>query len=99
MRCLSRLIHCAAPKEEDLAALTNVCNPATFGVDNKDVLDESYRKAGNLDANNFMWRFHPELSEFKRKVQKNLLPYHQEDRGIVFELYKLNVYGTSICFH
>ena len=64
---------------------------------NKDVLDESYRKAGKLDANRFMCKL--SLSDMKRIVQKGLLPYNQEDREIALELYKLNVYGLSINFY
>ncbi|KAL9124866.1 MAG: hypothetical protein Q9217_005855, partial [Psora testacea] len=35
------------------------CQPATFGRDGEDVLDESYRKAGKLDANRFCTSFDP----------------------------------------
>lgn len=36
--------------ESELANLSASCEPATFGVDQKDVLDESYRKARKLDV-------------------------------------------------
>ena len=67
--------------------------PATFGLGDKDVLDESYRRAGKLDADNFTWKF-PFL-DLKKVVQKSLLPYKQGGREIILELYKLNVYGFS----
>ena len=88
-----RVIHFASPKEEDLVALTDACIPATFGVGDKNVLDESYRKAGKLDADCFTWSL--QISDVKTMVQKGLLPYNQEDRSITLELYKLNVYGLS----
>ena len=39
--------------ETALKLLSDACDPATFGLDDKDVLYESYRKAGKLDADNF----------------------------------------------
>ena len=43
--------------ESELTNLSSVCEPATFGVDQKDVLDESYRKARKLDVTNFATTF------------------------------------------
>lgn len=39
--------------------LTNMCDPATFGRNQEDVLDESYRKAGKLDSTDFATFFDP----------------------------------------
>ena len=39
--------------------LSHACSPATFGLNNQDVLDESYRKAGKLDVGKFAWLFSP----------------------------------------
>ncbi|KAF5374125.1 hypothetical protein D9615_008850 [Tricholomella constricta] len=36
--------------ESKLEALSAACEPATFGLDQLDVLDESYRKAGKMDT-------------------------------------------------
>jgi hypothetical protein len=38
--------------------LLEACDPATFGLSDRDVLDEQYRKAGKLDANRFSTSFH-----------------------------------------
>ncbi|KAJ7092266.1 hypothetical protein B0H15DRAFT_777606 [Mycena belliarum] len=42
--------------EDDLSALASACKQATFGVDQLDVLDESYRKAGKMDLSKFSTR-------------------------------------------
>jgi hypothetical protein len=36
-----------------LEPLVASCQPATFGRNNEDILDESYRKAGKLDRSQF----------------------------------------------
>ncbi len=75
--------------------LSNACQPATFGLNQKDVLDETYRKAGKIDAGNFLWGFNPDTGDFASKLASGLFPWGSLDKGIRFELYKLNVYGTS----
>ena len=79
--------------ETQLEALSQACTPATFGMDNKDVMDLSYRKAGKMDTTDFIARFDPErlgLSEF---VRGELLEGDEDKKGLRTELYKLNVYG------
>jgi hypothetical protein len=79
--------------EAQLELLANACTPATFGADNKDVMDLSYRKAGKMDVTDFISRFDPErlgLSEF---VRGQLLEGDQDSKELRTELYKLNVYG------
>ncbi len=56
-------------------------------------MDLSYRRAGKMDAIDFMSRFDPErlgLSEF---VRGQLLEGDKDSKGMRTELYKLNVYG------
>ena len=43
-----------AASTADLEKLAAACQPATFGVNQADVLDESYRKAGTMNTGNFM---------------------------------------------
>lgn len=38
---------------EELEDLSQACDPATFGLNQNDVLDESYRKAWKLDSDYF----------------------------------------------
>ncbi|KAJ2985852.1 hypothetical protein NUW54_g10008 [Trametes sanguinea] len=45
-----------------LSELEKYCDPATFGVSQKDVLDLAYRKAGKLDRDHFAFNFDLERS-------------------------------------
>ncbi|KAH6719680.1 hypothetical protein BKA61DRAFT_707506 [Leptodontidium sp. MPI-SDFR-AT-0119] len=82
-----------------LTSLLHACKPATFGFNGGDVLDETYRKAGKLDAENFSTNFHPADLGILDAVQQVLLPGlsvgvgREEHRGVRAELYKLNVYS------
>jgi hypothetical protein len=78
-----------------LEQLSKACDPATFGVDQKDVLDESYRKAGKLDTAHFAQKFSLGRSGLINAINSDLLEGHDENKMIEAELYKLNVYGKS----
>ncbi|KAF9442836.1 hypothetical protein P691DRAFT_779192 [Macrolepiota fuliginosa MF-IS2] len=78
--------------------LSNTCQPTTC-LNHEDVLDETCRKAGKLDAGKFAWLFSPSDSGgFSREVASGLFPWKAPNRGIRFELYKLNVYGEGSFF-
>lgn len=81
--------------EEDCKSLSVACQAATFGVDNKDVLDESYRKAGKMDRSQFSISFDGDMSVSIEHAAKQLLQPSNEGivDDVVVELYKLNVYG------
>jgi len=79
--------------ESELEDLSGACDPATFGVNQKDVLDESYRKAGKLDIVNFATKFKLEKSGIMDAIRAALLEGHDSNRHVEAELYKLNVYG------
>ena len=81
-------------------ALLDRCQPATFGANGKDVLDETYRKAGKLDNEIFCTDFHPHDCGIVDAVQQILLPstvpaeqlgFSGAPYGVRAELYKLNV--------
>jgi len=72
------------------------CDPASFGRNQENVFDESYRKAGKLDRDHFSCYFDPERSKLIKTIRSNLLEGHDEKREIEVELYKLNVYGRSL---
>jgi len=55
--------------DTQLESLAKACAPATFGADNKDVMDLSYHKDGKMDANDFMVCFYPELLGFSEIVR------------------------------
>ena len=82
--------------EAELEHLARACDPATFGVNQKDVLDESYRKAGKIDTENFSAKFNLERSGLIDVVRFELLEGHDGKKPIEAELYKLNVYGKSL---
>lgn len=79
--------------------LLEACDPATFGLGGRDVLDEQYRKAGKLDTNRFTTSFHPHDYGIVDTISQTLLPNalsqimknRVEHRGVLAELYKLNV--------
>ncbi|TFY75754.1 hypothetical protein EWM64_g8258 [Hericium alpestre] len=76
-----------------LAVLARACQPATFGLDQKDVFDESYRKAGKMDVTHFSTPIVPERTDLPTIIRYDLLDGENSTRPIRFELYKLNVYG------
>ena len=79
----------------ELEHLPKACQPATFGVNREDVLDESYRKAGKIDAMDFATKFVLEDSSLIHVVRSELLEGHDTNKAIKAELYKLNVYGRA----
>lgn len=85
--------------EDELKALANACARATFGLNQEDVLDETYRKARAMDAEHFAMNFNPASSGLLEHV-KNRFFYLESGvndngpRRVRAELYKLNVYGS-----
>lgn len=86
-------LSCATANQ--MQQLAEACAPAKFGLNQTNVLDETYRKAGKLDASDFSIKFDPERVGLVRTVRTELV---EEGRraayGVRAELYKLNVYGT-----
>ncbi len=84
--------------EEDLRQLAQACDPATFGMNNQDVLDLSYRTAaaaGKMDANNFMTVIDLERAGLMDALRYDLLDGEKGSRPIYAELYNMNVYIRS----
>jgi hypothetical protein len=84
----------------ELEQLLKACTPATFGSGGKDILDETYCKAGKLDRGNFSADFHPHDYGILDAIAQTLLPStypvgkeegREEHWGVKAELYKLNV--------
>lgn len=70
------------------------CEPATFGFGQRDVLDESYRKAGKMDVNDFCTNFNPYEHGIMDTVNQALAqnnPASERHRGVKAEMYNLNV--------
>jgi hypothetical protein len=83
-----------AASDSDLERLANACQPATFGVNQQDMHDETYRKAGKMDANAFSSKFNLERSGLLDGIRAHMLEGHDVKTTIEAELYKLNVYGA-----
>ena len=81
---------------ESLAALTEACDPATFGLAGEDVLDEAYRKAAKLDVSKFAITFNPLRCGLISTIKDQLLNYNRANAPLDCELSKLNVYGKSL---
>jgi hypothetical protein len=82
-----------------LEQLTEACDPASFGMKEKEVLDETYRKAGKMDPDRFASPLHPSQTDLMKIIRGYLLEGKQASEYIVTELHKLNVYSTHAIFH
>lgn len=95
----ARCINLGHATPDRLDALTSVCQPATFGVNQRDVLDETYRKAGNLDISMFASLLKVEKYGLIDTIRDQLLQERGEStQQISYELYKLNVYDRDSFF-
>ncbi|KAJ7235302.1 hypothetical protein B0H12DRAFT_1191452 [Mycena haematopus] len=95
----ARWVDLAKANPEQLDALSGACQKATFGRNQEDVLDETYRKAGQMNAQDFTIRFNLEKSGILDGVHAQLLEgFGQAKKRIDAELYKLNVYGKNSFF-
>ncbi|KAI0806625.1 hypothetical protein C8Q74DRAFT_1189094 [Fomes fomentarius] len=83
---------------EQMDRLAAQCQPATFGRNDEDVLDETYRKAGKMDVEKFMLAFDVERAGLIDVVRTCLFPGEEETKRVKAELYKLNVYGQGAFF-
>ncbi|KAL1708422.1 hypothetical protein EV121DRAFT_197119 [Schizophyllum commune] len=94
-----RCIDLANATDAELQALSDACEPATFGVNHTDVYDENYRKARKMDASAFSCKFDPGHSGLLDLLCTEFLSEGGDARQkIVCELYKLNVYGEGSFF-
>ncbi|KAJ7165655.1 hypothetical protein C8R43DRAFT_216191 [Mycena crocata] len=84
---------------EQLDTISGACQRATFGRNQEDVLDETYRKAGQMSARDFVTAFNLEKSGILDTVHKQLLEgFNDSDQDIDAELYKLNIYDKGSFF-
>ncbi|KAG6814763.1 hypothetical protein H0H87_007535, partial [Tephrocybe sp. NHM501043] len=84
--------------DADLESLENVCQPASFGLGDKDVYDETYRKAGKLDCDQFATKLDLNAEGIIDRLHLKLLEDSDETKCVRAELYKLNVYGKGSFF-
>ncbi|KAF8657099.1 hypothetical protein AX16_002286 [Volvariella volvacea WC 439] len=89
-------IDLANATEAELKSLAEACTPATFGRNDMDVYDETYRKARQMDTSFFSTKFDPVFSGIIDAVREQLRG--GSDDPIRAELYKLNVYDRGSFF-
>ena len=95
-----RFIDFASSTPEQLDQLAAACDQATFGRGGQDVHDESYRKALKMDAADFSAQFDPTASGLIKTIEESLLQGQtSESMSIRPEIYKLNIYGSSLSRH
>ncbi|KAJ7886218.1 hypothetical protein B0H14DRAFT_2434285 [Mycena olivaceomarginata] len=95
----ARWVDLAKATPEQLNTLSEACQKATFGRNQEDILDETYRKAGQMSAKDFTTRFNLEKSGILDGVYTHLLEgFGETGKRIEAELYKLNVYGKGSFF-
>ncbi len=58
-----RYIDFANTTFSQLEQLVQACEPVSFGLNDKDVLDETYRKAGKMDSEHFSMPLVPECTD------------------------------------
>lgn len=95
---LVRHINLANATLDELEQLAQACETASFGVDKKDVLDETYRKAGKMDSDQFSPIRDPAQTDLIRIIRSYLLEGTKSTKIVKAELYKLNMYGEHIPF-
>ena len=84
--------------EAELKKLADACQPASFGRNDQNVFDPSYRKALKLDEKHFSPKIDLIESGIVNNVKNALLEGDNASKFIRAELYKLNVYGTHVAF-
>ncbi|KAJ7058429.1 hypothetical protein C8F01DRAFT_1148190 [Mycena amicta] len=100
----SGYIDLASPTtEEQVKQLAAACEKATFGNNHGDVLDETYRKAGKLEVENFGTRLDVLACGLVDQITPDLLVGQdgKKNKGgqiVRAEIYKLNVYGPGSFF-
>ncbi|KAI0783506.1 hypothetical protein C8Q75DRAFT_437647 [Abortiporus biennis] len=93
-----RIENIAEATAEEIADLAAACDPAKFGLNDQNVLDESYRKAGQLNASQFCSTFDLRNSGIIEKVRDELITQSGLKYTTRAELYNLNVYGPGSFF-
>ncbi|EAU84549.2 hypothetical protein CC1G_00068 [Coprinopsis cinerea okayama7 len=81
-----------------LEDLVKACEPAKFGLGDRDVLDETYRKAWKLDASKLATQFDVVRSGILTTVHDALLQYESSTLLLEAHVDKLNVYGPGSFF-
>ncbi|KPI38516.1 uncharacterized protein AB675_4234 [Cyphellophora attinorum] len=81
--------------EDALDRLLASCEPATFGYQGQDILDNEYRKALKLEPSRFCIDFHPADHGILQTIADTMLRLRTGSYSLSAVLYKLNIYETS----
>ncbi|KAK6984888.1 Fe2OG dioxygenase domain-containing protein [Favolaschia claudopus] len=95
-----REINLGNASKNELQDLAAACQKATFGLNQEDVLDETYRKAGKMDLDKFATRLDVLSSGLLAAIRPTIMQGQAEadNKTLIAELYKLNVYGPGSFF-
>ncbi|XP_055334338.1 uncharacterized protein LOC129585614 [Paramacrobiotus metropolitanus] len=91
----ARQLYLHTASDTELEHLARACTAASFGINQQDVYDETYRKAGKMDTEQFASKFDLECSGILARVKNSLLEHTHFEKPVERELYKLNVYGPG----
>jgi hypothetical protein len=91
-----RYINFANATPDELEQLIQACKPASFGVKQEQVLDETYRKAGKMDSECFSSMLDPYHTDLIKIIRGYLLEGLESKTGIKAELHKLNSYSKYL---
>jgi hypothetical protein len=91
-----RHVNFTSATSDELEQLAQACQPATFGRNDETVMDETYRKAANMDPDLFFTPLGYDHTDIVKIVRDCLLDSTDSPRKLKVELYKLNVYGTCL---
>jgi hypothetical protein len=81
-----------------LERLTQACDPVSFGLEKREILDETYREGGKMDPERFASPLHPPETDLIKIIRSYLLEGTRSSKYIVTELQKLNVYSKYSIF-
>ncbi|KAF9233795.1 hypothetical protein BU15DRAFT_53419, partial [Melanogaster broomeanus] len=82
----------------DLRELAQAFRPETFGRNQEDVHDETYRRALKLGTEAFSTPFSTERAGPVEFIRRELLEGESDSRNIRLEMYKLNIYNSTPVF-
>lgn len=81
--------------QKGICTLLDACRQATFGFQDKDVLDLDYRRAFKLEPSKFSTNFHPFDHGVLDTISQLMIPLQPRTHEIHAELYRFNIYGPA----
>jgi len=72
------------------------CEPTSFGLNDEDILDETYHKTTKVDSDVFSTQLVLEQTDLVKAIREYFLEGTYSARNLNVELYKLKVYGMCL---